>query len=119
VGIVFACLVALALAVRRHEPWVAAALSVGLIAFGVELTSYYYAFVIGVALLHDRHESVGRWLLALTTFTQVIAWAPVRGMATWSDEQHVAMAAASLVAFAAVLWLFVGRRETAVPLSSS
>jgi hypothetical protein len=96
----------LGLAARHAEPWVAAALSVTAIATGVELTSYYYAFVIAVALLHSEREQVGRWLLVLTAFTQLIAWAPLPGMSTWSDEQHTAMAAASVAVFAVIVWLF-------------
>ena len=94
----------------QHQPlWVLAALGVGLIALGVELTSYYYSFVIAAALLHAQRQEVGRWLLMLTAFTQVIVWAPLKGMATWSDEQHTAMAAASVLVFGAVAWLFGSR----------
>jgi hypothetical protein len=99
-------LILLALAVRRAEPWVAAALSLGLISVGVELTSYYYAFVIGVALLCQEREEVGRWLLVLTTFTGIIAWAPLRGMSTWFDEQYTAMAAGTVAVMVAIAWLF-------------
>jgi hypothetical protein len=96
----------LALAVRRADPWVAAALGLTAAAFAVELTSYYYAFILGVALLAEQREEVGRWLLALTAFTGVIAWAPLRGMSTWYDEQYTAMAAGTLAAFIAILWRF-------------
>ena len=89
-----------------------AALGITAIAFGIELTSYYCAFIIGVALLHAEREEVGRWLLLLTAFTGVVAWAPLRGMSTWYDEQYTAMAAASLVAFAAIVWRF-GQRDGA------
>jgi hypothetical protein len=104
--LVLGYLALLGLAARHAQPWVAAALSVTSIAVGVELTSYYYAFIIAVALLHTEREQVGRWLLLLTAFTQVIAWAPLPGMSTWFDEQHTAMSAASLAVFAAIVWLF-------------
>lgn len=106
------CLILLARAVRGVEPWVAAALSLTLIPIGVELTSYYYAFVIGVALLWQEREEVGRWLLVLTTFTGVIAWAPLRGMSTWFDEQYTAMAAGSVAVMTAIVWLFWRSRPT-------
>jgi hypothetical protein len=96
----------LALAVRRAELWLAAALSLALIAIAVELTSYYYAFLLGVALLAEKREEVGRWLLGLTIFTGVIAWAPLRGMSTWFDEQYTAMAAGTVVVLAAIVWRF-------------
>jgi hypothetical protein len=104
--LILACLGAFALAARHSEPWVMAALGVTLIAGGVELTSYYYAFIAGVALLVAKREEVGRWLLLLTAFTQLIAWAPIVGMSTWSDEQHTAMSAATVAVFGAILWLF-------------
>jgi hypothetical protein len=106
VVLVLGFLALLALAVRRAELWVAAALSLPLIAIAVELTSYYYAFIIGVALLAEKREEVGRWLLALTIFTGVIAWAPLRGMSTWFDEQYTAMAAGTVVILAAIVWRF-------------
>jgi hypothetical protein len=103
---VLAHLALLALAVRRAPPWVAAALGVTLIASGVELLSYYYAFVLAVALLCHQREEVGRWLLALSVLCGVIAWAPLPWMSTWFDEQFTAMSAATLALFAAILWRF-------------
>jgi hypothetical protein len=96
----------LALAVRRAPPWVAAALGVTLIATGVELLSYYYAFVLALALLCHQREEVGRWLLGLSVLCGVIAWAPLPWMSTWFDEQFTAMSAATLAVFAAILWRF-------------
>jgi hypothetical protein len=99
----------LGLAARRAEPWVMAALGVTVIAFAVELTSYYYAFIIAVAVLHERRPEVGRWLLLLTAATQFIAWAPLPFMSTWFDEQFTGMSALTLAAFAAITWLFRGQ----------
>jgi hypothetical protein len=106
VVLVVGFLALLALAVRRQETWVAAALSLATIAVAVELTSYYYAFLLGVALLSEKREEVGRWLLGLTIFTGVIAWAPLRGMSTWFDEQYTAMAAGSVAVLTAIVWCF-------------
>jgi hypothetical protein len=116
--LVLGYLALLALAARQAEPWVAAALAVTGIAVGVELTSYYYSFIIAVALLHAEREEVGRWLLALTVFTGVVAWAPLPGMSTWFDEQYTAMAAATLAVFTALAWRF-GRPVTAGSAPSS
>lgn len=96
----------LAVASRRAEPWVAAALSVTFCAVGVELLSYYFAFVIGVVLLCAKREEVGPGMLVLTAVTQFLAWAPVPGMSTWLDERYTGMSAATLVVFAAILWRF-------------
>ena len=99
-------LVLLGLAVRRVEPWEAAAMGVAMIPVGVELTCYYYAFIIGVALLYEKREDVGWWLLMLTAFTQFVAWAPVPGMAKWLDEQYTTMSVATVGVFCYLLWLF-------------
>jgi hypothetical protein len=95
--------VLLAMAARHAEPWVLAALGVALIPLGVELLSYYFAFVIALALLVEKHEEVGRWLLGLTAFTQFVAWAPLRNMSTWLDEQYTLMSLATVLVFALVL----------------
>lgn len=116
-AIVLCYLVLMGLAVRRAEPWQALALSTTFIAFGVELTNYYYSFIIVVALLYAKREVVGRWLLAATAFTQLVAWAPIRklpswfpapvrnlGMPTELDEQSTLMSVALLVAFVMIAW---------------
>ena len=104
--LVLGSLVLLAFAARGAAPWTAAALAVTFIPVGVELLSYYFAFIIAVALLYDKRESVGRWLLLLTAFTQFVAWAPMRGMSTWLDEQYTLMAAGTVGVFALIVWLF-------------
>jgi hypothetical protein len=99
-------LVLLALAVRDRPPWIAAALAVALIPVSVELLSYYAAFIVGLALLHQADEEVGLWLLALTAFTQFLAWAPLPWMSRWLDEQYTGMSAAMIAVFVAVVALF-------------
>ena len=89
-------------AVRGAEPWVACALSAMMIAVGVELTCYYYSFLIVVALLYDKRKEAGAMLLAVTASTSFIDWAPTRflpetgiwrwlKMPTWLDEQYMWM----------------------------
>jgi hypothetical protein len=104
--IVIGFLAILGLAARHVEPWVAAALGVTLIPVGVELTCYYYAFIIGVGVLWKEREEVGRWLLFLTGYTQFAAWAPLRGMPNWLDEQYTYMSLATVAVFAAIVWSF-------------
>jgi hypothetical protein len=94
------------LAARHVDLWVAAVLGLTFVPIGVELTSYYYAFILGVALLAEQREQVGRWLLLLTAFTQFVAWAPFRGMSRWGDEQYTLMAAATVGVFAFIVWIF-------------
>ncbi len=104
-------------AVRGTEPWVACALSATMIAVGVELTCYYYSFLIVVALLYDKRKEAGAMLLAITASTSFIDWAPTRflpetglwrwmKMPTWLDEQYMWMAVTTLIGFAWILYRF-------------
>ena len=65
-------------AVRGFAAWEAAALSALLIAVVPELTSYYYAFLIVLALLCAKRKQVGLALLAVTAATGFIDWAPTQ-----------------------------------------
>jgi hypothetical protein len=130
IGIILGYLVLVGLAVRGVDPWVAAALSSTFIAFGVELTCYYYAFIIVVGLLYHKYEVAGRWLLGVTAFTQFIGWAPIQGMpsglakllpASWRsasfgmptglDEQYTWMALATIVGFVMIAWDMMAARK--------
>lgn len=102
-------------ALRRPEPWIAAALGALWIAFAVELTSYYYAFVFVPALLWIEKRSAGIALLALAAFTQLVSLGPLLGMPTWRDEQYTLISAASLAVFAGLLLAF-GRAPLAAEL---
>jgi hypothetical protein len=141
-AIVICYLVLMGLAVRRADPWEAIALSATFIAFGVELTGYYYAFVIVVGLLYARSEVAGRWLLAATAFTSFIGWAPIHGMPRWLgailpasvrnaaflknfgmptelDEQYTLMALATLIAFVMIAWdMMVSRQAALTPATA-
>jgi hypothetical protein len=110
---VAAFLVLLGLAVRRAEPWAALALSVTFIPFGVELTCYYYSFIIVVALLCVKSERLAQRLLLLTAVTQFVAWAPINGMPTWLDEKYTLMSVATLIAFIVIAWEFFTQRRLA------
>ncbi len=137
VGIIICYLVLIGLAVRGVDPWVATALSATLIAFGAELTCYYYAFLIVVALLYAKHEVAGRWLMGVTAFTQFIGWAPIQGMPDWLgkilpssmrnaaalknfgmptglDEQYTWMALATLFGFVMIAWDMMVARQAAL-----
>jgi hypothetical protein len=116
--IVAGFLLLLGLAVRGAEPWTAVALSTAFIPFGVELTCYYYSFVIIVALLAAKSERLATRLLLLTAFTQFVAAAPLKGMPTWIDEQYTWMSLGTLVMFVMIAWEFFRNRrlaETDVP----
>jgi hypothetical protein len=113
-AVVAAFLVLLGLAVRQAEPWAALALSATFIPFGVELTCYYYSFLIVVALLCVKSERLAQRLLLLTAFTQFVAWAPIKGMPTALDEQYTLMSLGTLIAFIAIVWEFLTQRRLAL-----
>jgi hypothetical protein len=104
--VVLGYLVLLGFAVRNRPIWQAAALGATFIAVGVELTCYYYAFVMAVALLYEEDPRVGRLLLIMTAMTGVINWHPVTFMPSWLDEQYTWMSVATIAAFVTILWDF-------------
>jgi hypothetical protein len=139
-GILICYLVLMGLAVRGEDPWVAIALSTTFIAFGVELTCYYYAFVLVVGLLYARNELAGRWLLAVTAFTTFIGIAPIQGIPAWLakilpasirnasvvknfgmptglDEQYTWMSLATLFGFVMITWDLMVARQRALALA--
>ena len=100
-----AFLALLALAVRGRAPWVAAALGISFVPIGVELTCYYYAFLVGLALLYEENPRIGGLLLAVSAFTQFVDWRPFVAMPAWRDEQYTWMSAATVAAVVAIVWL--------------
>lgn len=138
-GIIACYLVLMGLAVRKSHPWEAIALSSTFIAFGVELTCYYYAFVIVTGVLYAKNESAGKWLLAATAFTQFIGWAPIQGIPDWLakilptsirnapalknfgmptglDEQYTWMSLATLFCFVMIAWdMMVAKQAELAP----
>lgn len=106
VALALGFLVLIGLAAGRSDPWMAAAFGITFIPIGVELTCYYYAFIIGVAYLHEKNEDVGIVLLTLTAATEFISLAPLRGMPTWIDEQYTWISLVTVVAFGVILWWF-------------
>lgn len=106
VAIALGFLVLIALATRKAEPWMAAAFGITFIPIAAELTCYYYAFIIGIAYLHEKSEDVGIVLLALTAASEFISLSPIKYMPTWIDEQYTWISLATLIAFGLVLWWF-------------
>jgi hypothetical protein len=99
-------LVYMALRASGPDPWFAAALGVGFIVFGAELTNYYYCFLMGIAVLQVKRREVGMMLAVLAMLTLFINWGPLAWMSRWLDEQYVAMSLASLFAVVGIWWLF-------------
>lgn len=109
-AIVLGFLVLIGLAVYRFPtPWMAAAFGSMFIAVGVELTCYYYAFIIIPAMLWEKRRDVGWALLALTALSEIVSFGNEIGLKWlpgWLDEQYTLISAATLVAFGLVLWWF-------------
>ena len=126
VSLVICYLVLIGLAIRGVEPWVTVALSSTVIAFGSELTCYYYAFLIIPALLYAVVPRAGEWLLWLTALTQFIGWAPIEhirntglGMPKALDEQYTWMSLATLIVFVLIARdLLVARKKAAAPIEA-
>ena len=97
---------------KDTEPWVVVACSAMMIAVGVELTSYYYAFVMAVALLYAKNEAVGIWLLLLTAFTQAVA---AFSSGARLDVQYTLMSVGTLIIFGRVLWSMARAKQAAAP----
>lgn len=100
-------IVLLGRAARRHpDPWIAAALGTLFIPFAVELTSYYYAFLVVPALLWMEKRSAGLALLALAAFTQLVSLGPLLGLPTWRDEQYTLISLATVLVCGGILVAF-------------
>jgi hypothetical protein len=93
----------------KGELWVAASLGTGMIAFGSELTCYYYCFLMAMAALHEKRREAGMMLIGLAAATQFIAWQPFRGMSGWLDEQYTAMSVLTLAAIGSIWWMFTDK----------
>jgi len=140
VSLIICYLVLIGLAIRGVEPWVTVALSSTVIAFGSELTCYYYAFLIIPALLYAVAPRTGEWLLWLTAFTGFIGWAPIERIPKWVqnlmpaslrdstaitslgmpkglDEQYTWMSLATLIVFALIARdVLLAYRKAAAPI---
>lgn len=97
-------------AVRHRELWIGAALGAAFIPFAVELTSYYYAFLIVPALLWTVRREAGIALVLLGAFGLFVSLAPFAGMPTWRDEQYTLISLATLIALLFVLLRFAFAR---------
>jgi hypothetical protein len=107
IALVIAALTLLYAAVARSgaEPWLAAALGMGMIAVGAELTCYYYSFMVGVLLAVGKRREVGIAMLAMS-----ICWLLVDRFSAWDDRKYAAMTAVALAGYVGILSLFVVAR---------
>lgn len=95
-----AALWAIGRATRKDPAWVAATLSgVVLVTTAVELTCYYYAYLLAGAFLMEKKKEIGLWLLALG----VASHAVVR-LHIWDDDKYVLQSVLALVWCGGTLW---------------
>ncbi len=99
-------LVWLALKNTGTDPWLGAAMGTGFIIIGAELTNYYYCFLLGIAVLHEKRREVGALLATLCAVSHLLNWGPFQWMSHWLDEQYVTMSAAALLAVVGIWWVF-------------
>jgi len=97
-------------AMRHRELWIGAALGAAFIPFAVELTSYYFAFLIVPALLWSVRREAGIALLLLGACGLFVSLAPLAGMPTWRDEQYTLVALATLLVLLMILLRFAFAR---------
>ncbi len=107
-------LVYLALRHSGADPWLGASLGVGFIVLGAELTNYYYCFLLGIAVLHEKRREVGALLCILAGVSLYLNWGPLPWMSRWLDEQYVTMSLAALFAVGGIWWLFTRFADGAV-----
>jgi hypothetical protein len=86
----------LARAGDRSEDWEAACLGAGLIVIAVELTCYYYGFLLTYGLLWERRKLPGTLAAALAAATCALSEIP------WNDDHFTAMSLACVVVVVAV-----------------
>ncbi|MFT3707080.1 MAG: hypothetical protein QM817_05365 [Archangium sp.] len=96
------------------DPWMGAAMGAGFIVIGAELTNYYYCFLMGLAVLHEKKREVGAILAALCAVSHWLNWGPNAWMSHWLDEQYVTMSLAALFAVFAVWWVFTKNASDAI-----
>lgn len=97
VALVLGYLALLSRGVPGREPWEIAALSVGLIFAGAELTCYYYSFLLVVAFLWPVIPLAGVGLTALAAISDFVP-----SLLYWDDERYTLISALVLVLLFAV-----------------
>jgi hypothetical protein len=95
------------------DPWVALAMGTGFIVLGAELTCYYYCFLMGLALLHEKKREVGFILSVMCAATIVLEWGPLQGMSRALDEYYVTQSVVTAAACFGIWWLFTKQGQQA------
>lgn len=95
----------LARAVQREPDWSAACLGVGLIVVAVNLTCYYYGFLLAYGLLWNRAKLPGIFVTGLASLSCALAFVTPR-----HDEQFTAISLAAALTVTLITGWFAFRR---------
>ncbi|MDD9967770.1 MAG: hypothetical protein OXR73_16160, partial [Myxococcales bacterium] len=88
--------VMLARACTREDDWAAACLGVGLMPIAMELTCYYYGFLLLYGLMWERRKLPGILAVALAAVTYPLS------LLEWNDDRFAAMSLATVIVVVAV-----------------
>jgi hypothetical protein len=104
-------LLGLLLAAARQDLWRTATLSLALVAVFLQLTCYYYVFVIAWAVLAERRPGVGAVLLGMSAASMLVAL----GLDVEMDESYVALSLVTILGLG--LAMVISLRRTCVTAS--
>ncbi|HRY45258.1 MAG TPA: discoidin domain-containing protein [Thermoanaerobaculia bacterium] len=110
IALAAAFLAAVAIAFRSRPPWAATAGSAGLVFVFADLTCYYAAVLLLLALLHAEREEAG-----VVTSLLAAATGAVPFLLKWDDQRYALVGALVLAAFALLLALFSREEKPAPP----
>jgi len=96
-----AFIVVLGRSVRRQDDWTALVLGIGLIPFATQLTTYYYAILLGYGLLVTRSHLAGAMLCLAAAITLVLP--PLLPV---PDDLYAAFSLVIVLLGCAVTWIF-------------
>jgi hypothetical protein len=87
-------------AVARLPDWAALALSVGLIPLGVELSCYYFSFMLAFAFLWPRWSAIGVVLAAAAAASCLVP-----RLSEWDDVRYLLFSGIVVVVATGAVWL--------------
>jgi hypothetical protein len=99
-------LVVVAWRFRERPSWLVAAAAVGLVPFATDLTCYYHACLIAVALLAAERDGVG---LAVLLYAAVSCLIP--RVLPWDEDRYAVLTAMELALVAGAWWLTARRTK--------
>lgn len=105
-----AFLAAVAYAFRSRPPWQAVAAGAGLVFVLADLTSYYAAILLLLALLHAGREEAGLALAALCAATGAVPF-----LLSWEDDRYALVSLLVVAAYGLLLALLARKEEPSPP----